>query len=1711
MKFNRILATVSVVALTTAAAVSGAKADNVLFDLTAVPLPELNAAPASASVVAISQFDVNVLLQATTDGVLKGIPVIAGPQDFGGGTNSVIVDLNETYSEAIGNTSIVTIDLITATGAGLTSAATAANLQGNLVTTTGVVQSTVSTSETRSFVEDLGAGSTLIVDENTLRADSTANLATTQVVGALNPALSSTELGASTASAAGMESGATALAATTQLTIDLDSSFALVTSSRIGALAIVDTEAAIEGIPLSVSGNLASAVFTGNQSTNLVDIQSAIVTFNGSAGAANFQTASGAAGFTAVVGDDPATADPVIETVVIEVGDSANLVTIADLDGSSVAFEGNDILAATTANTSRNTVRLVDDISIVGTAGTGGQFNAAGGGASAINADLFVQNLQSSTAGAGAGTGDADNGQSMLNVLTEDVYGSTIAADGNSIATSATGNNAINAIDVGDSATFEAFVGINTVQLDSANQVALGFGYLTVDIAGDIDALGAAAGEVLSSAITVDGNSFSAEAMANSQSSALDLTGGTITGPGGITGIASNRSLGNSSVDADYSVYNAQLVDGQDTIGVASAQGNLQTTVNVNVIETGGLAGSEFVDSSLSVSSNDMSALSIGNLSTEASISVDATNFAGTIGVINDQSVLNLTQLTASVTDIDGDGLIEVEVNPETLTNSAINADNNSVSSRVWGNLADSSTNSISVTGVTVAGAVLGAVSPLTEVDRTTDTVSISTLSADFMLLNDQSVEDLEDAFVTASNTPGDFVYVELGGDTADSVITDIQATANSNDSLTSAIINQSTSRIGVSATTLDASSALSNVQTLADEDNDGLSAFIDVDVDDNDIEIRLEAGTLAMSDISAQINDNTITAAGRVNMASNAITVTAQTMIVDGVTTAADQESIVLGADTLARGEVTLVNDQFIDSMGALNVLLEDSDIYIQADESIGTSLVDSDFEVEGNATLALAAGNDAANAITLNVGTFDLSNADVGGGALNGPVATLASNQSGLDSDTGISANVLELRNAIEALGLEDVVDGVSMTVDENSIRALARSNNVSNVLSVTGTTFDNGANASTPTASVIGNAGGDIVLDQTSFVLGSRQINDYDVSSSVADADMFIEIYDADTIDDSALSVSGNALVSEARGNDGGNTLVTDFTTNGAQSFLVNVQLGTENDSQINAELTGVDVYIDAEDGGVMTASSLTVDSNAIAALSSANRATNTLGANGTNIVNGTGAAPSVDVLTGNGPDIVVTADFGLVNVQGAIENDADEDTETYAFVDGVTIDVSVTEAISGSVSVDNNLVLGQGIENSATNTLALVASANVGQAGDTPSAALVSQQFVSDDNTVEVDVLNVQIGALSFEIDDVSAAGSVAVTVDGNDVMGQAIAGTATNTLRVTAGAEILGNGATPTATLGNVDDDPVALDADYTLLNIQLGSADGGGDLDIDTEVDSVLIGATINSDMVNDSLSIDNNMVAAEADGFLSSNRIALTAGSSSDATAQLANIQGIGIDEDMDIEADSSDVTIIGTLTGSGLDNSSLTVSGNDVGAAASGNTALNALTTTAAATLQESSGAGSVIDPAAASQISVTGSDYSVLNSQSIDGSVINGGIDLVNIGADDLSGATGIDDSNIAVNGNTVLASASGNDATNALVLNTGTFQHPSASVASLQANNDATISAETGSVNVGIGLGGGLISGTSSNSSLTVRGNVVGASAVGNSATSAISGN
>jgi hypothetical protein len=165
------MATVSVAALATAAGISSAQADNVLFDLTAAP-PTIASAAASASVVTSNQLDISTNITANNATSVIGSPT-AGTHDMEGGTDSIFVDFDTIFAEATGNTATNVVDLYSATGAPTLNAATTASLQANIGNSVATLDATVTSAEIRADYEDLGAGSSVVVDNDTIRADAT--------------------------------------------------------------------------------------------------------------------------------------------------------------------------------------------------------------------------------------------------------------------------------------------------------------------------------------------------------------------------------------------------------------------------------------------------------------------------------------------------------------------------------------------------------------------------------------------------------------------------------------------------------------------------------------------------------------------------------------------------------------------------------------------------------------------------------------------------------------------------------------------------------------------------------------------------------------------------------------------------------------------------------------------------------------------------------------------------------------------------------------------------------------------------------------------------------------------------------------------------------------------------------------------------------------------------------------------------------------------------------------------------------------------------------------------------------------------------------------------------------------------------------------------------------------------------------------------------
>ncbi|MEN3950571.1 hypothetical protein [Iodidimonas sp. SYSU 1G8] len=1745
------LATVSVIALATAG-YSGSVWASDQYNATINWSTEVATVAGSSSSVVVnnSQNNSNVDVTPPVTTVQVGVPT-TGMQDYNG-LDAIIVDDNTIFSSATLTTVPManSIEFWTATGSGASSAATIASLQSSENGSSMIAS--VANSEIRASSSDLFAGSAQQVTDNAITSDAMGNLATNVISGDINPLLTSTEGGfagisggptlGNPATGTALGASATALVASVQENT-LAASSSTIDNTRIGSLAVeLDTTSTIQGIPLVVTGNAIEATITGNDATNQVNLDDSLdaantsaVTLQGSAGVASAQrnTVAGRTYLVQVSESD------------IEAGLSA-ATPISNLTGSSIDFSDNNISATGTGNTADNLVRLGDGISQSGTfpfgaigltrsstvlvagSGSDGNVNVIG--------DLFIANHQFSeleiNAIAGGIAGDSEDAD--MNVLVESVASSTVEATGNAIGASVTGNNATNTILVEGAATFDSLVSLGSGQVltNGSSGSATTNGDVTVSVA----TLGTVTGDIADSAVGADDNRLYGEAFGNVGRNSVSIDGTTIIG-------AEVNPQFNFVQSAHATIEPRVAAD----FGVVSGQFNRETEYNAQVIgsvivdaaDVSGADGSSITNSTIGASGNSAAALSVANRVTQNSFTIGGdgptSSFSGTVGVINfqlaegsDATATDHLTMTAAVGPTDDAAtvaIIDVDATALAVDQANIGADANAISARVVGNLADAQANRIDISAVTVGDGVptptdqlatpvatvyrslTDAVIPNAAPDGLPDTV----VQGGFVLVNDQSIEDISaDALgdvPLSATVSGNLVEVRVGSTAATATVTQTDVSASGN-AVTGAVTgNQGSNLLSVGAVTLDATSTLVNTQTFWNEDGgtSGFSGSIEVDVSGG-ILTSVAAGAATITEVNAETNGNTVLASGRINNAASTVSVTAQTQTVVDVVTGSDVNAIEMGyatvgtvtaGNTLMRAETGLLNSQEFGGLRATGLSVDLTGVVVSTTmDAVGGALADSVVQTNGNSLSALSLGNDAANSLTLDVGTFDLTDAG-SATATNGPLAIIANHQRGSEDDGGtgpISATADAIAVVSSVSGIDTSVSGSQVSADGNSVRTLARVNNATNVLSVTGTTYEELVTAA-PSIEVLDVAANvELTVEDLAFGIGSYQLNALDVDSFINAASVYADASDVAFISSSALSASGNLLVSEARGNDVANAATIDFTTNNVSGFVANLQQTDDGGASIISQVLSSTIAVEAElDPQVLTDSSFAADGNAMAAIATANRATNSATATGTNLSSGTGTvSPTATINPAVASDVTVVADLAVVNVQGAEAVASTQNDTLLIIVDSNSVLVDLNQFVSGSATVDNNLVLGQATIHSATNTATLDADANIAGA----SASVISQQIVTSGSSATVALTAAFIQATS---DTMSDAGSASISASGNQLSSLATGGTASNRLNGLADAAI--TGASPAAA-------PVfagsayTVNADFSVLNVQLGETD------ISTLVGPTGVSADVGTDattpLVNDTVDVRDNIVQAGSTGFASTNSLVLDAGSSSDATGQVANRQAIVVGAVLTSTAASNFVR--SQIVGGALD-SSVTVDDNSVAAQTTGNTALNALRTTADASLQESSAAGATIDPA--SGITVTGADYAVLNSQSTT-AALSSQVIAASIGVDGLAGTQGVDTSAVTVNGNQVVAETTANNALNSLVLSTGTFQHPSASVSNLQVTSDSAVSASTDDVSVGIGLGGGLINGPSSGSSFTVRGNTVGASAIGNAAVSAISG-
>ena len=451
---------------------------------------------------------------------------------------------------------------------------------------------------------------------------------------------------------------------------------------------------------------------------------------------------------------------------------------------------------------------------------------------------------------------------------------------------------------------------------------------------------------------------------------------------------------------------------------------------------------------------------------------------------------------------------------------------------------------------------------------------------------------------------------------------------------------------------------------------------------------------------------------------------------------------------------------------------------------------ILGSTIEVASNTVSGSAKANVASNAVDVSGVTlaqgqeYDLANANDSADS-NADVEadyTLSNEQETEEVDLDV--------DVYASFGLDtdfDEIDDSSIAIDNNTLKATAAVNVVTNDLSIAAT-----------------NVNGDEDLPVTSVLFSEQEINEDSDGSSIAtlaDAEIFAPI----ASDNSTISLSGNKTQALSIANEGVNSLTVDVvnvtnpdddfaeiedssdfiesdTTLEAHHLLVAKQevLELNDDVSIEAVADATIYNLDELQGDTqgLINGSVTLSENLVSATALANNNTNTM----------TFEADAVLGLTG-----------AVLNGQ---TNEADVDATTTASIrvglNGYepAIDQPGYAADASSVALNDNRVAATARGNIATNALnasgtvlSFDADADVayakGESGYTAEGDLLLASHQVNSGAITAIAEDTFIGAaLNSSLGEFNALNASSVSVDGNVVMASATANTAYNTVTVT---------------------------------------------------------------------------------------------------------------------------------------------------------------------------------------------------------------------------------------------------------------------------------------------------------------------------------------
>lgn len=442
----------------------------------------------------------------------------------------------------------------------------------------------------------------------------------------------------------------------------------------------------------------------------------------------------------------------------------------------------------------------------------------------------------------------------------------------------------------------------------------------------------------------------------------------------------------------------------------------------------------------------------------------------------------------------------------------------------------------------------------------------------------------------------------------------------------------------------------------------------------------RLGAALTSVSDSSVHVDANNLEAGGTGNEASSALSLT-----------------------NLSPGlSAGIVNDQAITDASRVRAA-QFGDLRLSAN-----ALTDASVEISGNSTRALAHGNNAANALSVNA-------VAVGGVGAGGPPSTVdtGSNEGEVHAQFGVLSNqrldgTVAAKNAGSALvQIGGAARGSSIVNDANQLAAGSYGNRVDNSLSL-----------NTPTIATDNTGGG------TANVTNMQLVNAVAVSARVGQGPRSVVLSD---LAGSTASLSGNSVTAAATGNqaDGNRLTVTAASLMPGQGSggeggghgpgippVIGTAAVTEvGDMTVSAPLSVQNVQINQgliaasqeqslnslSVGGALSGSALDLSGNAVTVSASGSRASNDLSISGSNV----GSAADLNNLQ-----------LGLGSISATIGSTTNRSGFT-AWTRGA-IDDSTVAVLGNELTASAN-------QNSATNALSVEGARLVSTSGHSNAEA------------------------------------------------------------------------------------------------------------------------------------------------------------------------------------------------------------------------------------------------------------------------------------------------------------------------------------------------------------------------------------------------------